>query len=178
MKSALNSLSQSIASTGKWTWWAAKYPVAFQLEFDNTALYFGERDLPLKPSYKLALAFYKPASIAFLQKGALEKNWALKLRSDQIDGFDIDKAYCGFNQGKLFRELLFQSTTVECAFGCDPLSKAFRDAPIQFGFFAGQVGVLLAAESMRLYNLDGEIAMDDIAQYARNWNKIHNLIEA
>lgn len=169
METKLNQLAKSLSTTGQWTWWAAKFPVALQLEFDHAQLYFGERCEPLKPSNKVALAFYKPISVTFLQRGEVEDNWAIKLSADMINGFHMTSEMSGFNDYLLFRKLLKEASQLDNSFGCEPLSKAFREANIQFGFWAGKVGVILAAESMRIFNLDGEIALDEVSKYAEDW---------
>jgi len=176
MKRNLDQLANVISTQGQWTWWAAKFPVAIQFEFNQTSLYFGDRT-PLAPSTKIALAFYKPISVVFISKGLVAPHWELKLGSDIIEHFDMTTGGCGFNNHSLFAKMISEITHQEIAYGCEFNTQILRNAPLKFGFWAGNVGVLLAAESMRLFNLEGEFPLDQIGRYAKAWEQyqaIHN----
>ena len=166
MKRALDQLSNALSGNGVWTWWAAKFPTVLQLEFDHTMLYFGDR-APMAPSTKLAVVFYKPVSVTFIRSKVINKNWYLQLGANLLDGFSLHETW--FNNEEMFRKVSKELSSTDILFGCEPSAKAFRDANIRFGCSTGDIGTFVAAESMRVFNLNGEIALNDISNYSNNW---------
>jgi len=158
MKQIYERLAQAIAETGTWSWWAAKLPLAFQLEFDNTLVDTGTADY----QGKVALAFYGLSSVSFLNRDLTPKEWAYQLNANKLDGFEMDIATFAFGGDALAKDMLESAQKVDVFYGASAQGTAFKTAQIQFGFWAAEVGVLVAAESVRLYSMAGEIQLANV----------------
>ena len=157
MKTIMNQLSTALAS-GAWTWWAAKYPLVFQIEFDHTLV----QTRGFEHQGKIALAFHGLSSVSFLERGAITKGWAYALNANKIEGFEVTPEAMFFNDQHCFDEMLKEAFKTDVVYGASPQGIAFKTAKLRFGFWAGNVGVLIAASALKLFDMHGEISLGEL----------------
>jgi hypothetical protein len=159
MKRKLNQLASVLAESANWTWWAGKFPVGFQLEFDTSIT-----NISIEKSAvdRIALAFYNLSSVTFVERGFAEKGWAYQLNSGQISSLEMTDKACGFNRKKLLTEMEKEAVKSNTIYGGKPNGIAFKTAKVQFGFWAGNTGILVASESVKLFGMEGEILVESL----------------
>lgn len=168
-KEILETLPLAIAETGIWTWWAAKFPDAFQIEFDRTRLFLTKQRQGIVPSGKFAMRFINPVSVSFLEFGpGLEANWFQKFHEDQLGPFQMSPGKMFFDKEKV-KALVKTSKKENRAHGCDPLDPEFNKAKVIMAFTAGNAGLAVAAESFGALNQFGGIDMELLPAFHEKW---------
>ena len=159
MKQIYESLAFALSNQAEWTWWAAKFPVAFQVEFNTNLLDCDASDTEHK---KIAVGFYGLTSVNFLERGYCEKGWIYKFNSDEIESFKMSENTCVFNQSNKIEEIKKEASKITTVYGGEAHGISFKTSAIKFGFWAGNVGVLVGAKEMKIFGENGEIPFNKI----------------
>lgn len=169
---ALKKLSNAISDVGYWNWWTAEYPKVIMLEFGGVQLWSKpKKNQP--PSGQLAIKFQKPISVSFVTReeyrNETPNNWADLLHEDKLEQPTFSHGCFGFNQPKITQQILEDAKRVETVFGINPTESSFGESPITFSFWAGNVGALIACESMEIVTHDGKLSLDQAIQKIDKW---------
>lgn len=171
MDNTLKILADAISDVGVWTWWQSDSPEYIQLEFSGTQLW----NLPVAegkpPSGKIAIGFGNHASVSFLTFDAdeIEENWPQLLHQDEIDYFTLDNEAFTFTDAKMIAEIIEEPVAIQTLYGAAPNDIDWVASPVKLGFRAGPVGLVIAAERMKLLAFQGEFSLDEVEEKNQNW---------
>jgi len=168
----LDILQEAIGDVGYWNWWDEKLPEVFQLEFGNVLLYsYPEPGKP--PGILIALRFNDPVSINFINRNLdgfnLDYKWPYLFKNENVGPFSLTCETLCFNNLISINGILNETETVQTHFGVKPDHKDFKFANIKMGFLAGPVGIIIAANDMRLFSQSGEIELNKIGDLYKKW---------
>lgn len=171
MEETLTLLADAIADVGVWTWWQGETAEYIQVEFCHTQLWNAPVTDSEPPSGQIAIRFDNPASVAFLtfEVEVVPEDWPQLLHQDEIDCFALDSEAFTFTDTQLIVELLAQCAAVETWQGSPPHEVDWAISPVKLGFRVGLVGLLIAAEQMKLLTLHGEFGLDEVEAKHQQW---------
>lgn len=166
----LEILAYAISDGGLWTWWAAEFPYFLQLEFTRTMLYFEPKSADQPPPNQIAIQFNKPKSVTVLKTHncTLSDKWLDDFYADKLKPFGIDYEYFSFSPSD-FKEIVEQADVIEKVFGVQLNEAELLNNTVGLGFWAGDVGIVVLAETMRIITHDGEISIDQIPDRHNKW---------
>lgn len=170
MNDHLAALESAISDVGVWTWWTADLPTGFQVEFNDTQLWSPPSGEGRPPSSQIALRFRKPRLVYFLTlAGGLPKDWPDRLARDELKPFSVDHEEFTVTRPDLCGQLLARAEAVRPLVG-EPGSSLLPSAGEAFlAFEAGPVGLLVAAESLSVFNHHGELSAEAVLESNRRW---------
>jgi hypothetical protein len=167
-------LETAISDVGYWTWWAAKLPHTIQIEFEGVQLWNPPLRAEGPPSGQIALRFHAPSCIAFLRRdfrrgSDLPNDWYDKLHADEIGPFNVDHETFTLTSLERAAEVLRSANGVSLLHGSIPKFSDAAPSGTLAAFWAGPVGMLLIADSMRLFSQHGEIDFNEVESMYRKW---------
>lgn len=170
MSDYLAMLESAISDVGFWTWWTADLPGSFQVEFSGTQLWNPPRAEGAPPSSQIALRFRKPRLVLFLtMSGSMPEDWHEKLQRDEIEPFRIDYDAFTLTSTEVCARLVANAKAARSLVP-DTASISMPAAQEAFlGFKAGSVGVVIASESVGVFNRIGELDQDAVLESGRRW---------
>jgi hypothetical protein len=169
----LETLASAIYDVGYWSWWTSDLPAIFQVEFNGTHLYFPPEDKAKPPSGQIAIQFRNLKSVSFLtrQKFQIEMayNWEEQLQNDEIEPFTCEESYFTFNDIVLMKQMIDEAKSIKTIYGYNPKNSSFQFEKARLVFWAGNAGLAISGEEMRLLNKDGWIELKDIPEINKKW---------
>ncbi|MDQ5823165.1 MAG: hypothetical protein M3441_03015 [Chloroflexota bacterium] len=173
MASHLDILTQAISDMGYWRWWTHSLPQSIQLEFGWVQLWNPPLEEGKPPSNIIALRFIEPVSASFLTHREAEKDlpidWPELLRNDQLEPFSITYESFGFNNPQLLTEILSEAKKVEGLYGAAADASQLSEAKLTLAFWAGSVGMIIAAQGLMVLSHQGEIQPDQVERKHQQW---------
>ncbi|MCR5861980.1 hypothetical protein LRS05_07440 [Flavobacterium sp. J372] len=166
----LSILANAISDVGLWTWWDATLPQVFQIEFNRTQLYF-EASAPDKaPSNQIALRFNNVYTVTILKNDNfyLSKKWMEDFKADKLEPFAINHECFSFEPCEII-EYVKRATSTDIIFGTKIIEKEISGMPATLGFWAGEVGLVICADEMKIYTHSGQIPLSEIPTKNINW---------
>jgi len=163
-------LESSISDVGHWTWWTENLPDAFQVEFAGALLWNPPLDEGKPPSGQIALCFRKPRLVYFLTlSDAVPGDWPDRLRRDDLGSFGLDDDMFTLTSAGLRGQLVAKAASVQALVGEAGITHLPAPGEAFLGFHAGPVGLVIAAESMGVFNHQGELDPTAVVESNRRW---------
>lgn len=171
MQNALKILEAAISDVGYWTWWTEAEGV-FQIEFSWVTIYVEPQQKDKPPSNGIALQFNKPIFIALLQKTNTEKplppDWFDKLAKDEIEPLNISDGYITLTEIDALHRIWQESENTIYRIGNEDEIRN-TDNKAFIAFWAGPVGIVVIADSVKILSHSGEIRMGEIEERCLRW---------
>jgi hypothetical protein len=170
MSDYLRVLESAISDLGCWTWWTAKLPATFQVEFTATQLWNPPSGEGKPPSNQIALRFRNARLVYFLTLSSSAPNdWPNRLQRDELNPFSVDHEAFTLTNPELCGKLVAKAKSVRALVG-EPGTTTLPIAGEAFlGFDAGPVGLVVAAESLGVFNHQGELDPGAVMESNRRW---------
>lgn len=173
MNSIYEILERAISDVGQWRWWGEDFPAAFQVEFIGVQLWNSPSKAGTPPSGQVALRFKNPKTVSFISKRSehddLPDDWADKLHSDSLAPFTITYDSFVMHDHERILSLLSQATLVSTVFGVHPNEFDFSKSNAMLAFWAGNVGMVIGAETFSLVNQAGVVPNEQIEVKQKEW---------
>ena len=170
MSEHLSALESAISDIGRWTWWTANLPAAFQVEFGGTQLWNPPPGEGQPPSSRIALRFRKPRLVCFLTLvDDASADWPDRLQRDELEPPSVDHEAFTLTSAELCGQLIRKAVAVRSLvgeLGVTPLPAA---GEALLGFEAGPFGLVVAAESLGVFNHHGELDAGAVLASNRKW---------
>lgn len=166
-KTPLQTLEYAISDVGLWTWWTTDSNKSVQLEFDRTMLFIENEENKVQPSNRIALRFINPISVTLLYKkeNKLPANWLELFENDKLEPFSVDYENFSFEQSEI-SEILKSADKTETIIG-DKFINAKNK--VQLGFWAGEIGIVIVADTMKIVSHSGQIELENITKLHQKW---------
>jgi hypothetical protein len=178
-KTPIQILEYAISDAGLWTWWATDANKSVQLEFDRAMLFIEKESNREQPSHKLALRFISPESVTLLYKkeSKLPSDWLELFKKDKLEPFSVDYQHFSFEHNEIYK--IFKSADrTETIIG---QKYSNNDNKKGLGFWAGEVGIIVVADTMKIVSHSGQIELDEIPELHQKcwdyWEKYWDLRE-
>jgi hypothetical protein len=170
MSEHLSVLESAISDLGRWTWWTAKLPDSFQVEFNATQLWNSPTAEGKPPSNQIALRFRKPRLVYFLSlSDAMPEDWPDRLQRDELEPFSVDHEAFTLTKADLCAQLVAKSTSVKSLVGERDNTPLPTAEEAFLGFDSGPVGLVVAAESLGVFNHEGELDEKAVVASNQKW---------
>ena len=154
----LPALESAISDVGYWTWWTANLPAAFQVEFGGVQLWNPPNGEGQPPSSRVALRFRKPRLVYFLTLvESVSVDWPEQLQRDELDPPSINHEAFTLTAADLCRKLVGKAIGVRALIGEAGVTPLPTAEEAFIGFLAGPFGLVVAAESLAVFNHHGEL---------------------
>jgi len=169
-RTSLDILEYAISDAGLWTWWTEEFPDVIQLEFNRTMLYFEPKSPDRSPSNQIAIQFRSPKSVTVLKKQncSLSNNWLEDFHADKLEPFGIDYENFSFSS-KEITAIVQQADVTDTIFGAKLNDEEILKSNVSLAFWAGEIGIVIIADSMKILTHDGEIKPDQITELHNKW---------
>jgi hypothetical protein len=166
----LLALESAISDVGHWTWWTGNLPDTFQVEFSGTQLW----NLPLgegkPPSGQIALCFRKPRLVYFLTLlESVPGDWPDQFQRDELGSFGVDHEAFTLTSAEHCGRIVAKAKSVRALVGEPSNTTLPVVGEALLGFEAGPVGVVVAAESMGVFNHHSEMDHQAVLESNRRW---------
>ncbi len=167
-KTPTQTLAYAISDVGLWTWWTTDSTKSVQLEFDRAMLFIDNPENKVTPSNRLALRFVNPKSVTLLYKkeSGLPKNWLELFEKDKLEPFSVDYEHFSFDREQV-NKILTSADSSETVIGGN--YKDYSNGVSQLGFWAGEVGIVIVADSMKIVSHSGQIELANIPELHQKW---------
>lgn len=171
-KSPIGILEYAISDVGLWTWWATDSTKYVQLEFDRTMLLLSEPTNEKAASNKLAIQFKSPVSVTILTKkeSKLPNDWLTLFNEDKLEPFQIDYEFFSFDS-KRIKEIMQLSDESQTIMGDKYANVSDIENKNQLGFWAGEIGLVVVSDTMKIVSHSGEIELNMIPDLHDKWWK-------
>ncbi len=166
----LPSLESAITDVGSWTWWTANLPATFQVEFSGTQLWNPPTGKGQPPSSLIALRFRKPRLVYFLTlvEGVTDA-WPDQLQRDELKPPRVGHEAFTLTEAELCGRFVEKSVSVRALVGKPGTTPLPAPGEAFLGFLAGPFGLVVAAESMGVFNHQGELDEQAVLASHREW---------
>ena len=179
MNPILEILESAISDVGAWCWWEQALPKTFQVEFIGTQLWNPPSADGEPPSGQIGLRFTEPSSISFISRLEGDKgppgNWADLLHRGRIEPLAITFDQFILQDSDRIGGILARATSIQTVHGKDPSEVDFSSENATLAFWAGNVGLIVAAAEMGVVNQQGVVAFEQIEvkfdQWWKYWHK-------
>lgn len=166
----LPALESAISDVGCWTWWIANLPAAFQVEFGGTQLWSPPSGEDQPPSSQIALRFRKPRLVYFLTLAeGVAEDWPDQLQHDELEPPSVDHEAFTLTAAELCGLLLAKAVAVRALVGEPGTTPLPAAGEALLGFEAGPFGLVVAAESLGVFNHQGELDEQAVLASNRQW---------
>lgn len=166
----LPALESAIADVGCWTWWTANLPEAFQAEFGGVQFWNPPTGEGQPPSGRIALRYRKPRLVYFLTLAeGLSDNWPDQLQRDELEPPSVDYEAFTLTAADLCGQLVSKAVAVRALVGEPGVTRLPRAGDAILGFEAGPFGLVVAAESLGVFNHLGELDAPAVQAGLRKW---------
>ncbi|QJW94725.1 hypothetical protein [Frigoriglobus tundricola] len=163
----LRALESAISDVGHWTWWAANLPPVFQVEFGGTQFWNPPSGEGQPPSSRIALRFRKPRLVYFLTLvDGVPADWPDRLQRDELEPPSVDHEAFTLTSAELCGRLVGKAVAIRSLVGEPGATPLPLVGEALIGFEAGPFGLVVAAESLGVFNHHGEL--DESAVLASN----------
>jgi hypothetical protein len=151
-------LESAISDVGCWTWWTANLPAAFQVEFGGVQIWNPPRGGGLPPSSQVALRFYNPRLVYFLTMAdGVPIDWPDQLQRDELEPPSVGYDAFTLTAVELCCRLVDRAVAVRPLVGEPGVTPPPMAGEALLGFEAGQFGLVVAAETLGVFNRNGEL---------------------
>ncbi|HUG71466.1 MAG TPA: hypothetical protein VMM76_27220 [Pirellulaceae bacterium] len=169
----LETLERAISDVGHWTWWDGQPSESIQLEFGGVQLWNEPVNEGEAPSGLIALRFEAPELVAFITldgvQNLLPEDWPQRMQNDELDTWGISHGEFTLRSRELATELIAQSHHIQVMHG-PPVDKfAAITSPCLLAFRAGSVGAIVAASTMTILSMAGEVKPDEVIAKSERW---------
>lgn len=165
-KTPIQKLEYAISDVGLWTWWTTN-DKSVQLEFDRTMLNIDDQENREIPSHRIALRFVNPKSVTLLYKkeSKLPKDWIELFEKDKLKPFTVDYENFSFDNLEISK-ILKSADHTETIIG-----KKYSETTglSTLGFWAGEIGIVIIADTMKIVSHAGEIELNKISELHQKW---------
>jgi hypothetical protein len=170
MKSPLTILETAIADVGYLRWWTSNLPDAVQLEFGGTQLCFPPASPGQVTSGLLAVRLRRPLVALFLRTASadLPEDWPEAMARDEYDPFTVEHDRLTFTSHDDAAKYLAEAAHIKPLVGTLSDVSAHRGKALM-AFWAGRVGFVGIAESIALFNIQGEVDLASIPDWHGKW---------
>ena len=179
----LEILGNAISDVGYWSWWTTNLPKVIQIEFGGTQLYFPPSDNSQPPNTQIAIQFRNPKTISFITREELksdDKNWFDDLHNDKMEPPTCSHGEFTFTDQTLMTQIFNDAKTINTIHGYSPKDSLFQTEKYKLAFWAGDYGLAVSSEEIRLLTKVGDIELDQIpsvhSQWWTYWRKYWDLI--
>ncbi len=121
------------------------------------------------PVSQLALRFLDPVSVSFLSGRGAEEDWPRRMAADQLEPFVCDCDRFHLVDGVAMERCIREAAGVETVLGCPPLDPAFFSAPARLVFWAGPLGLAVAAREMLPVAMTGALTGEELETANVKW---------
>src|SRR5262249_17729729 len=117
---------------------------------------------------KLALRFINPKSVTLLYKkeSRLPKNWLDLFEKDKLQPFSVDYEHFSFDSDRV-RKIFLTADSTETIIGENYSDNL--NGVCTLGFWAGEVGIVIVADSMKIVSHSGQIELQKIPELHQKW---------
>lgn len=166
----LELLAHAISDVGYWNWWTAELPELLQVEFGRVQLYLPSENQSA-PHSMVALQFRNPTSISFLTRIQGEEThlWHEGLHEEKMDGPNITWDAFSFTHHEQMTAILDDAQVITTIHGYSPKDAAFLNEKYKLVFWAGNFGLAVAAQDMKILTHVGEIALHRLPELSKQW---------
>ncbi|MBK9247230.1 MAG: hypothetical protein IPM69_03740 [Ignavibacteria bacterium] len=179
----LDILADAISDAGYWSWWIAAFPHSIQLEFGGTYLNFPPSDTSEVLNSRIALKFKNPKSVSFISKQEHQtennKQWFDQFHNDELGNQTCSYGEFSFTNHDIISSIVSQAIVIDTIHGYSPNDKQFMAEKYQLAFWAGEFGIVIAADEIKFLGDDGIIELEQIPklneQWWTYWKKYHEL---
>jgi len=163
-------LRRAVSDVGYWRWWTSDLPQAFQVEFGGALLRRSATD-GTKSGSLVALEFTDLGSVAFLTRAPAEvlPDWPHRLAADTIDHFTLSYDQFALMDAARVHTIVAEAKRVDVYAGTDPRATDWQAVGVALGFWAGPVGLSVAAQSFTVKDVQGPIALAEIQSMHDAW---------
>lgn len=166
----LPALESAISDVGYWTWWTGNLPATFQVEFGGTQLWNPPSGEGQPPSSRIALRFRNPRLVYFLTLvDGVPADWPDQLQRDALEPPSIDHEAFTLSEADLCGHLVDKAVSVRALVGEPGVSPLPAAGEALLGFEAGPFGLVVAAESLGVFNHQGEVDEQSVLASNRMW---------
>jgi len=164
-------LNNAISDVGFWRWWVSDFPQFIQLEFGGVQLWNPPINENGPPSGTIALKFVNPISVSFItiKKSNIEKNWHQLLHEDKIGPFNINFNFFSINNISNIIQILKNDLVINNIFGESIENSEIFNAKYNISFLAGEVGIIIFADDIEVYNNKGKVDLKEIPLMNSKW---------
>ncbi len=170
MSEHLSALESAISDIGCWTWWTANLPAAFQVEFGGTQLWNAPSGEGQPPSSRIALRFRKPRLVYFLTLAeGIAADWPDLLQRDELEPPSVDHEAFTLTASDLCKQFVAKAVAIRAMVGEPGTTPLPATGETMLGFEAGSFGLVIAAESLGVFNYQGELDEQAVLASNRAW---------
>ncbi len=161
---------QSVADVGLFSWWSISDDGKFQVEFAGTQLWMPPLNQDGPPCGTIALRFEGDVQRCFLRKDqkVLPADWAAQLQNDSLRPLRLTP-----RSMKLFYESgstpFLEEAHTHAEIGCPPGAEGLLGRPARLLFWAGEVGVAVAARRVALVSHQGDLDWQLVPGMVSKW---------
>ena len=169
-RTPLDILAYAISDAGLWSWCVPNFPDGIQLEFDRTMLHFEPKSPERPPLNKIAIRFIKPKSVLLLRNYGcfLAEEWIHDFHSDKLRPFGINSRHFSFEVESI-RSMIEKADKRKTFFGEELNDSILLNSAVKIGFWAGEVGIVVVAEDMKILTHEGELQLEEISARHSKW---------
>jgi len=171
--SSLAILARAISDVGVWTWWTGEPTKAIQLEFSGVQLWFPPTAEGRPPSGQVALRYRNPSLVMFLSRSDnpdfSTDSWPTRFQSDEIGGFTVGYDEFTMTDAERAVSLIAQASHVIQLVGTPPKFRVIADSGAWIVFWAGNVGIAVAAAEMEIVSHHGTVPLSDVEERCGKW---------
>jgi hypothetical protein len=166
----LPALESAISDVGHWTWWTADLPESFQVEFDGTQIWNPPLGEKKPPSGQIALRFRKPRLVYFLTLAdGVPADWPDQLQRDELEPPRVDHEAFTLVATVVCGQLVGKAVAIRSLVGDSDVTPLPKPGEALLGFEAGPFGLVIAAESLGVFNHHGELDAPAVLAGIRKW---------
>lgn len=170
MDEHLPALEAAISDVGHWTWWTANLPDTFQVEFGGTQIWNAPSGEGQPPSGLIALRFRKPRLVYFLTLAdCVAADWPDQLQRDELEPPGVGHGTFTLTSAALCGQLVGKAVAVRALVGEPGVTQLPLAGEALLGFEAGHFGLVVAAESLGVFNHHGELDAPTVLASIRKW---------
>lgn len=170
MSEHLPALESAISCAGYWRWWTAILPAAFQVEFGGVQLWNPPSGEGQPPSSLVALQFRNPRLVYFLTfADDVTADWPDQLQRDELEPPTVDHEAFTLTAPDLCGQLVGKALAVRALVGEPGVTPLPSAREVFLGFEAGPFGLVVAAESLGVFNHHGELDAQAVLAGLRRW---------
>lgn len=170
MSEHFSALESAISDVGYWTWWAGNLPAVFQVEFGGVQLWNPPNGEGQPPGSRIALRFRNPRLVYFLTlSDGVPADWPDQLQRDELEPPSVDHELFTLTATDLCEQLVGRAIAIRPLVGEPGVTPLPMCGEAFLAFEAGPFGLVVAAESMGVFNHHGELDAPAVVAGVRKW---------
>jgi hypothetical protein len=159
-------LVEAIWWVGRWSWWHSNLPKSFFVEFSGTQLWNPPTEEGAPPNHQIGFHFLNPHSVCFIERyEGVHPKWPELLHDDKVkQPLNICDPTITFLDTILIHQFLDEAINFRIYSGTDPRDVDWHKADAKLVFWAGSIGLAIAAGEMRMATHSGEVTPDQVLE--------------